>query len=153
MDPITIANAATALLLPYLARVKGTLASDVEPNPTEPAGKMWGAVQTKFQGKPAAEGAAEELATKVDDPDNQEAFLLQLKKALREDPAFADQLAALLNPGAGGEKVSNTGSGAVVTGGGVAAGTGGIAIGGNVGGSVVFGDNNTVTGEAKSENQ
>ena len=146
MDPMTLASTATALLAPYLAKAGEAIAGEAISKLPEGVDKLWGLISNQFKGKPAAEGAAQDLAEKAGDPDNQEAFSLQLKKALKENPEFATQLADMLKPKAEGGSIQNTGSGAVATNGGVAAGAGGIAIGGNVGGSVVFGNNNTLTG-------
>jgi hypothetical protein len=153
MDLVTLASAATAALTPYLVKAGEKIASDVANNLPEQVDKLWGMVIAKFQGKPAAEGAAQELAANAGDPDNQEAFNLQLKKALREDPAFAEQLAALLAPKKDAAQVSNTGSGAIALGGRVAvsASGGGIAVGGNVGYNIVIGSHNHLIGENRPE--
>ncbi len=93
-----------------------------------PLRKLWSLIGTRFAGKPAAEGAIEDLMADADDPDNQEAFTIQLKKALRDDPLFAGELSAIVAASQAGAA-----SGGTV-----------INIGGNVGGSIVFGNNNTI---------
>jgi len=77
------------------------------------------------------------VATTLTDPSNSQLLAQQLLSALKEDPDFAAELAALLKmtPASQSPKTSS-----------VAASGGGIAIGGNVGGSIVFGNNNTVIG-------
>jgi hypothetical protein len=147
MDPTTLANATTAALAPYLIQAGETLAKQVLNKLPEQAQKLWGTIVEKFEGRPAAEGAAQELVVNAEDPDNQEAFNLQLKKMLRDDPAFAEEVVRLLKAEQHNAAVQNMGSGAAASGGSVAAGAGGIAIGGNVGGSVVFGNNNSIHGD------
>jgi hypothetical protein len=151
MDPTTLANATTAALAPYLIQAGETLAKQALNKLPEQAQKLWGTIVEKFEGRPAAEGAAQELVVNAEDPDTQEAFNLQLKKMLRDDPTFAEEVIQLLKAEQESASTRNTGSGAAASGGSVAAGAGGIAIGGNVGGSVVFGNNNTIQGEDKSK--
>jgi formylglycine-generating enzyme required for sulfatase activity/cold shock CspA family protein len=114
--------------------------------------ELWNVIMTRFQGKPAAESVAKELTLKPEDEDNQESFNIQLRKVLKDDLAFAAQLANLLviaqsNREAGvtnqsadktGNNLVNTGSGAIANGQGVAAGEGGVAVGGNVLGDVLI---------------
>lgn len=78
------------------------------------------------------------LDTAIIDRDNPELLSQQLLKVLKEDPAFAAELAVLLNLTPPAEPTPKTSN--------VTASGGGIAIGGNVGGSIVFGNNNTVIG-------
>ena len=92
---------------------------------------LWDKISEKFQAKPAAQGAAQELVSKADDADNQEAFQVQLRKMLKEDPAFAEEMSQLVDK-AQKEAISLQGSGAIAANGGVAAGQGGVAIQGNV---------------------
>jgi hypothetical protein len=101
-----------------------------EPAPTQ-VKKLWIMILTKFKGKLAAEGAVQDLSSDVDDPDNRAAFVIQLKKSMRDDPDFAAELLATIRT-----IQQNKGSGA----------TGGVHInvGGNVGGSIVLGSNNTI---------
>ncbi|MCI0520515.1 MAG: CHAT domain-containing protein [Chloroflexi bacterium] len=93
--------------------------------------KLWGLIATRFQDKPAAQGAAQDLLADADDPDNQEAFSIQLKKSLRDDPDFAGELVAIIE--ASRKSGGNGNPGGVV-----------ISVGGNVGGSIVLGNNNTL---------
>lgn len=149
MDPNAMAGAAASFLMPYLVKFGKNLADQAVENLPEQVQNLWKMIRAKMEGKPAAQGAAQELAEKPDDPDNQEAFLLQLKKLLKEDPDFTQNLESLLKILAESELgkdkgVINLGSGAAATGGSTAAGAGGIAVGGNVGGSIVLGSNNTL---------
>ncbi len=145
MDPVTLAAAATSVLLPYLAKAGKIVLEDVAKQLPDTAGKLWDKIAEKFQAKPAAQGAAQDLVGNADDKDNQDAFELQLRKMLKEDPAFADELSALVDK-AQKESISLQGSGAVATNGGVAAGQGGVAVQGNVQGNIVLGNNATTLG-------
>lgn len=146
MDPLTLAASATSFLAPYLLKAGQTLAGQAVEHLPEGVSKVWGYVLEKFQGKPAAEEAANDLVSHADDEDSQAAFRRQLKKLL-EDPAIVAELSDLLAKGKESVGISVQ-SGAVVTGGGVAAGQGGIAVGGSVAGNIVMGNNNTVSNES-----
>lgn len=142
MEPATLAASAVALLTPYLVKAAGKAAEKIGEKTIEAmpaaAGRLWQAITTGFNGKPAAEEAVKDLTAKPQDEDNVASFRKQLKKAVEADVQFADELARLLADAQreSVQTVNNTGSGAVATGGGVAAGQGGTAIGGNVFGNV-----------------
>jgi hypothetical protein len=143
MDPATLAASATAFLAPYLLKAGQALADQALQKLPEGVQGVWGYVMEKFKGKDAAQEAANDLASHPDDEDNQAAFRKQLKK-LFEDPAVAAEFSELLNKGK--ESVGiNVQSGAVAMNGSVAAGAGGIAVGGSVGGSIITGNNNSVS--------
>ena len=145
MDPATLAAGVTSFLAPYLLKAGQTLANEAVERLPEGVNKVWGYVTEKFHGKPAAEEAAKDMASNPKDEDNQAAFRKDLKKLL-EDPATLAELSTLLEKGK--ESVGiNVQSGAVATGGGVAAGQGGIAVGGSVDGNIIMGDNNSVSQE------
>jgi hypothetical protein len=145
MDPATLAAGVTSFLAPYLVKAGQALANEAMEHLPEGVNKVWSYVTEKFQGKPAAQEAAKDMASNAKDEDNQAAFRKELRKLL-EDPTVLAELSSLLEKGK--ESVGiNVQSGAVATGGGVAAGQGGIAVGGSVGGSVVMGNNNTVSQE------
>ncbi len=146
MDPVTLAAAATSILLPYLAKAGKLVVEDVAKQLPETAGMLWDKIAGKFQAKPAAQGAAQDLVGQADNKDNQEAFQLQLRKMLKEDPAFAEELSQLVDK-AQKEAISLQGSGAIATSGGVASGQGGVAIQGNVQGNIVLGNNATTFGD------
>jgi hypothetical protein len=99
---------------------------------------MWKALTEKFKGHPAAEEAVQDLVAQPEDEDNLAAFRKELRKALEADPDFAVELEGLLQhaKSQGGDTISNTGSGAVATKGGTAAGEGGVAIRGDVQGGI-----------------
>lgn len=93
--------------------------------------EMWETIQNQFAGRPAAQGALEDWQADADDPDNQEAFAIQLKKALREDGPFATRLAGLVEEE---RKRTQSDKPAGIN----------IQVGGNVGGSIVIGNQNTL---------
>ena len=137
MDPVTLASTVTAFLAPVLTKFGENFAEDA-------GKKLWDTIAGKFQGKPAATGAASEFAAKADDPDNQEAFTLQLKKALKEDPEFAQEIAQLVDQyreSAGG--ISNIKDSTVANEGSIA--TGSIRIGDMNNGNFVIGNQNTIS--------
>lgn len=144
MDPATLATAATSFLIPYLTKIGENIA--------ESAGKkLWDTITDKFKDKPAAAGAASELVENTDDPDNQEAFILQLKKVLKDDPEFAQETARLVSKlESSSEGISNTGSGTVATEGSIA--TGGIQTG-DVSGNILIGNQNTVSQRTTQESK
>jgi hypothetical protein len=62
-------------------------------------GKIWAAIEKKFDTKAAAKEALQELIKNPQDVDTQGAFRLQLKKLLEEDNVFASDLSPnYLNP-------------------------------------------------------
>jgi hypothetical protein len=89
-----------------------------------PAKKLWGLITGKFAGKAAAEGALEEVLNDAKDPDNRQAFLIQLKKALKEDARFAGEVGAIL-------EADQKNAGIVIN------------VGGNYTGNLVIGSGNT----------
>jgi len=129
MDPATLAASVTALLAPYLAKAGAALADEAIKKLPEAVGGLWQAVAQRFKGKPAAEGAANDLTAKADDTDNQEAFSLQLKKMLKDDPAFAEQIDGLLQKAQASVSINQ--------------GAGSVGIVGNVAGNIVLGPNST----------
>lgn len=96
-----------------------------------PVVQLWKTILDKFQSRPAAQGAADDLLADASDPDNRDAFSIQLKKACREDSQFANLLAALIEES---QKGSSKGASGGIN----------IQVGGNVGGSIVIGNQNTV---------
>ncbi|HEY5730744.1 MAG TPA: hypothetical protein VIS72_11870 [Anaerolineales bacterium] len=136
MDPATLAATVTSIVMPYLTKIGENLAQDA-------GKKLWEAITDKFKDKPAASGAAAELAEKADDEDNKEAFVLQLKKAIKDDPEFAQLLSGLMSQ-AGGGNITNT-DGVVATNGSVAVRD--VQISGDQTGNIVIGSNNTVSQE------
>ena len=137
MDPVTLAMTATTILAPYIAKAGKVVLEDVSKQLPDVAGKLWDKIAAKFHDKPAAKEAAKDLVGQADDKDNQEAFAVQLRKLLKDDPSFAEELEGLVQKA---QAESNTihGNGAIAT-------HGGIAVNGNVQGNIIMGNNNSVT--------
>ena len=134
MEPLTIATTAVAFLSPYLVKAGEKAAEEVGKKLPEAAARVWNAIMTRFRGNVVAEAAVKDLAEKPGDQLNQSTFANQLRKALEAEPAFVSDLVRLLEEAKrqSGDTISNTGSGAVATSGGVAAGAGGAAVRGDV---------------------
>jgi hypothetical protein len=145
MDPITLAASITSFLAPYLAKAGAKLADEAIERLPSAVSTLWGAITKRFKAKPAAAEAADDLTAKPDDAESQVVFKSQLRKLLQDDPEFAQQIAGLFETAEASVKVDFQGSGAVATGGSVAAGQGGVAVNGNVSGSIVVGNQNTVS--------
>jgi hypothetical protein len=145
MDPATLATSITALLVPFLTKAGASVADEAIKRLPEAVGGLWKAVAERFKAKPGAEVAANDLTADAADLDNQELFELQLKKLLKEDPGFAAEVSGLFDKAQASVSITQQGSGAVATGGSVAAGSGGIAIGGSVSGNIVVGNQNKVS--------
>jgi hypothetical protein len=141
MDLSTLATAATAFLSPYLVKAGEKAAETVGEKLPEVAGKVWNAIMATFKGKPAAEEASKDLVANPEDEDNRAAFHKELRKVLEADPALAIELTRLLEKAQreSSESIIQTGSGAVATKGGVAAGASGVAVGGDVQGGITLG--------------
>ena len=149
MDPATLATATTALLAPYLAKLGGSFMEEVGSRLPDKVGKVWETIVSRFKGNPTASSVANDLVKKADEPDNQEAFALQLKKLLKEDEEFASTLQSILKDAQG--QISNVGDGAVATNGSV--GVGKIEIGGNLSGNITIGNNNLVNESRSNRKQ
>lgn len=142
MDSLTLATTASSYLTPYLIKAGEKAAEEVGKKLPDLVGRMWNAITARFKGKPAAEEAVKDFVAKPDDQLNQAAFAKELRKALEAEPNFGAELARLLESAQreGGDTIIVTGSGAVGTKGGVAAGAGGVAIGGHVHGGITLGE-------------
>jgi hypothetical protein len=138
MDPLTLATTAVSFLAPYLVKAGEKVFETVGAKSVD---SLWGTIRTRFTGKPAAEEAVKDLVAKPDDQLIQSAFANQLRKVLEAEPVFAVELERLLTgaQNAVGDTITNTGSGAVATRGGVAAGEGGVAVKGDVQGNIIAG--------------
>lgn len=100
----------------------------------ERANALWSQLRPKVAARPAAQEAVQDLAAAPGDPDAQAALRQQLKKLLAEDPALAEAMARLWREAQA--------AGVTVT----AVGERSVAIGGDVGGSVIItGDRNRVS--------
>ncbi len=107
MDPATLATAVTSLLAPYLAKAGGAILDRAAAGLPDAAAHLWGAITGHFEGKPAAAAAATDLAKNASDEDQQAAFALQLKMALKNDPDFASMIEDLVKK-AGGNTDNST---------------------------------------------
>lgn len=148
MDPTLLANAVTSFLAVALARVAQTVVDQAQQKLPEEVNRLWNSIAARFKGNSAAEGSAQDLKANAKDSDNQEAFALQLRKMLKEDPTFARELEKLYRTAQPSAGPVNEGSGAIAMQGGTASGAGGIAVGGNVGGSIILGNDNRVNDNA-----
>jgi hypothetical protein len=144
VDIATLAAGLAAFLgplLPYL--VKGaeqgseTLGKSLGQAGWEKAKAIWG----RLRGRLGEDAALKEAAESPEDPDAQAALRVAIRRVLKEDPALARELAALLEQAKAG-----AGSWVVARGeGAVSAGERGVAIGGSVNGSVIVtGDHDSV---------
>jgi hypothetical protein len=138
MDPLTLATTAASFLAPYFIKAGEKAFETVGEKSVD---SLWRAITSRFKGQAAAEEAVKDLVAQPADGDNQAAFRKELRKVLEADPAFAADLERLLNSAQSesGDTSINTGSGAVATKGGVAAGAGGAAIRGDVHGNITVG--------------
>jgi hypothetical protein len=143
MDPGALAGPVTEFLVPFLAKAAASLAREALTRMPEAVSALWSAVTERFRGRPAAESAANDLTAESDDADSQEAFRLQLKRMLKDDPAFAEQIAGLLNRAQASVNITQEGGGAIATDGSVAVGAGGVGIAGNA----TAEKNNFITGD------
>jgi hypothetical protein len=141
MDPATLAATVTGLIAPFLAKMGEAAVEEVGAKLPEKIGKLWLAISNRFSKNPTALGTASDLTKNAEDTDNQDAFSLQLRKTLKEDPDFANLLADLLEEAQG--SISNVGDGAVATAGSIAVGK--IQIGGDLSGNLTIGNNNQVS--------
>ena len=131
MDPATLAAAVTAFLAPKLAEFGVTF--------LEEAGKkLWDNITEKLKDRPAGAGSADEFAKTPDDSDSQDAFLIQLRKLLKEDPEFAKELEGILK-----ESEEKGQASAMADRGGIV--TGDIQVKSDGSGNIVFGSRNQIT--------
>jgi hypothetical protein len=141
MDPLTLATGAVTVLSPYLVKIGEKAAEEVGKKLPEAVGRVWNAIMTKFKGKAAAEEAVKDFVSKPDDEDYRAAFRKELRKMLADEPVFVTELARLLEDAKrqSADTISNTGSGAIATSSGVAAGAGGVAVRGDLQGGINMG--------------
>jgi hypothetical protein len=155
MDATTLAASVVTVLSPLLMKAGEKAIEKVGAKLPEAVGKIWDEIRQKIGRKEAAKEAMKDFAAKPDDEDNAASFRKELRKVFELDSKFAKDLEKMLDAAKAqiGDSIINTGSGAAATRGGVAAGAGGIAIGGNVQGSVVMGNNNTLIDTQNVHNQ
>jgi hypothetical protein len=141
MEPISLATAVVAFLSPYLVKAGEKTAETLGEKLPEAVGTLWRAITTRFKGDAAAETAVKDVLEAPQDADNQATLRKELRKVCQADTAFAEALERLLTNAKrqSGDTINNTGSGAVATHGGVAAGEGGVAVQGSVHGNIATG--------------
>ncbi|MGQ5702015.1 hypothetical protein ACUJ46_08200 [Sandaracinobacteroides sp. A072] len=94
MDPVTLSFTVVACITPYLIKVGEGAAEKVGEASVEAGVKMLGWMKDKLSGR--AKEALEDLEKAPSQEDNQADLRKQLVKVLEANPAFADELAALL---------------------------------------------------------
>ncbi len=142
MDPVSVAAAIVAFLAPYLAEDGKAAAKEV-------GEKIVQALEHRFKEEQEAQTALADMKEDPQDKDNQADLRKKLKKALKKDAEFLNELAHLLQET---EKTAPTyqapvqDSAPIAQGQGpVTASTRGVAVGGNVEGSIIItGDNSEV---------
>lgn len=90
-----MAAAAVELLAPYVSQGGEALASKVGAEAGSRIFGLWDTVKAKLT-VPAAEEAVKDLEEQPDDKRRQAALEVQLEKAFVADPAFREQVAAML---------------------------------------------------------
>jgi hypothetical protein len=138
MDPATLATTATSLLLPYIVKAGKLTLDKISEGMPETLGNLWKAISNKSTVEPDVAKAANEIVQEPDNPDNQENFNLQLRRALKKDEAFASQLAELVEKVQNDSSIKIGGDGVVATNNSIAV-SGGVQISSNSG-SVTFGN-------------
>ncbi|MEJ2305242.1 MAG: hypothetical protein P8Y14_27285 [Anaerolineales bacterium] len=125
MDPATlnlIAANAVALLSPYLSKAAETVVPKA-------ADDLYTAIKKRLSDKPAAQEAMADLEKSPEDSDSQAAMRIQIKKALREDESFTQEIKGLV------EQLRETGGKSWVSG-----RDRGVAAGRDISGTVLTGD-------------
>jgi len=120
MDTNELANKVSTALVSSLS----------QPNMLAEANKLRGVIESKLKGNVVAESAWNDFVKIPNDEDNAAAFRKELKKLLVGDADFAVQLLTLVSHVA----LTN-----------VSVGQGGVAVGGDVKGNIVMGNNNTIS--------
>jgi hypothetical protein len=103
MDYSKLAELVTTLLMKIPEGAFGKIGENI----TDAVPKLREKVLSRLRAKPLALEAANDAAAAPNDADAQAAFRRQVKKLLEEDPAFAQEIAALL-PAASGNSVQNS---------------------------------------------
>lgn len=133
LDIAALASTLTGLLapaLPYLVKFgeqAGTEASKkIGVDAWEQAKTLWNKLRPRFEKKPAAQEAANDVADDPVNEDAQAALRQQLKKLLTEDSDFALELAKVLAASTTAPSGTTIDSSVSVEGGGVAFGSGSV---------------------------
>jgi hypothetical protein len=134
MDPAIIADTAMKLITPLLIKLGTSTIEEVGKNLPDKIGNVWNTIISRFQGNSTASGAANDLTKDPNDVDNQETFSLQLRKALKEDPDFANLLNDLLDQVDGGVNIIGDNNVSIRD----------FKIGGDLSGNLTIGNNNQI---------
>jgi hypothetical protein len=139
-----------AMLKPFLPIIATKATEEIS---KMAVGKVWTAIEKKFDIKVAAKETLQDLLKNPQDEDVQGAFRLQLKKILEEDNSFASDLSKLLESAGSDYKTQIIGNGAIAQGKNAkSVGAGGVMIDGGVTSSnIVMGNNNMVNAERKTK--
>jgi hypothetical protein len=153
IDIALLATNAWTIIQPYLPVLATKTMEEISKKVPEAVGKVWDAITKKFETRPAAKEALEDVLKSPEDADTQATFRQQLKKIMAEDQSFAMDLGKLLESAGDTYKASLTGNGAIAQGAGAkAVGQRGVMIGGDVSGSDIFtGDENSVDSNTKKK--
>jgi hypothetical protein len=152
IDITLLATSAWTMIQPHLPALATSAATELAKKVPEAVKLVWEKIKSKFETKPAAKEALEDVIKTPDNPMAQEIFQLQLKKAMTEDESFAVDLSKLLEAAGDSYNATLTGDGAIAQGSGaVGIGKGAIYIGGNVGGNVTHGDNDPQPNEKNNQ--
>jgi len=137
MDIAALASSLTTALVPLLPFLLKAGEKAAEETGKAAAGQslewaksLWTKLKPKVEAKPAALEAAQDVAGVPEDEDLQAALRVQLKKLLTEDQSLAEEVSRWLDQGKA--------AGITVT----AAGEHSVAIGGDVKGAIITGDQN-----------
>jgi hypothetical protein len=117
MNPTALAESVTALLAQHPAEGGRTVAGASGMRVSEPGGAIFDALAARLRDTPVAASALEQLAGDAGDSRKRAAFTRHLKRVLKDDPAFAAELASLLESAQAPQGINLRGSGAVATGG------------------------------------
>jgi len=146
LDLALLTTSIWTTLQPYVPILATKAAEEIGAKVPGAVGKVWGALQKKFNSKAAAKEALEDLLKSPEDGDLQAAFRVQLKKLLEEDGAFATDLDQLIKATGTSYNARLEGDGAIAQGDGArAVGKGGVIVDGNVSGSSIITGNNNVS--------
>jgi hypothetical protein len=153
IDIAVLATQAWTMIQPHLPVLATTATTELAKKVPEAVSMVWDKIKKKFEAKPAAKEALEDVLKSPDDADTQATFRQQLKKAMTEDESFASDLSKLLEAASGSYKATLTGGGAIAQGTGAkAVGERGVMVDGSMqGGNIVTGDNNSVNDEKKKK--
>lgn len=140
MEPTTIiatATAALTVLKPYLPTIATKAAEKIGSELPAAVGNLWTALKGRFEAKPSAKEAMDDLLKNPEDGDLQAAFRVQLKKALEEDEGFAEQVKGLVEKAGAQINVRVRDGAAAIGDHAKAVGKGGILIEGDVKGDIL----------------